>query len=527
MTASFKTVPTSGKAGGAPLAFTFSSGAFTYVYWDVTLTLSIGTLYSITITLNPVNQALFSIPASWSSAIPNSTSGTLTATLKSVPKPGSPETSTVTQKRTIAIQVADDAIPTMSTPQLTRINGPVPSGWGVYVQGKSQVQIGFSGNQAYGSPIKSRSVTIDGVTKTSTNNTSAFVLDLPTAGTRTVTARVKDSRGREGVTTTTLTVIAYAPPTLTSPSVWRANSGGTKTDNGTYGAFKALAGFASVSGKNSISYASSYKEIPSGSAVNIGTWVSNTNKVFGSGGLATTKSYLVTITITDGLGVAKSWSGVVPSERIPISFLAGGNGVAIGKAATAANWLEIALGTRIQNGTVTHEITGAGIHSASPTGDQPFHQVSTSTDVEPSFRLVRNGNNYGRIYQTVSSSLDSLALEAGDRSAGTPARLYLREDGRAMIVPPDGVWRYLPWGAWAGRFNMTGLTQNNTGTLAITFPTGVFSMPVVVPSVDTRTPQSVVCSANNISASGCNLNVRRSDTVSTATVHVIVMQYAP
>ena len=72
-----------------------------------------------------------------------------------------------------------------------------------------------------------------------------------------------------------------------------------------------------------------------------------------------------------------------------------------------------------------------------------------------------------------------------------------------------------------------GLTQNNTGTLAITFPTGVFSLPVVVPSVDTGTPQSVVCSANNISVSGCNLNVRRSDTVSTATVHVIVMQYAP
>mgnify|MGYP007083006919 CR=1 FL=1 len=100
-----------------------------------------------------------------------------------------------------------------------------------------------------------------------------------------------------------------APPTLTSPSVWRANSGGTKTDNGTYGAFKATAGFASVSGKNSISYASSYKEIPSGATVSIGTWVSDTNKVFGSGGLATTKSYLVTITITDGLGVAKSWSG--------------------------------------------------------------------------------------------------------------------------------------------------------------------------------------------------------------------------
>ena len=109
MTASFKTAPTSGKAGGAPLAFTFSSGAFTYVYWDVTLTLSIGTLYSASITLNPANQALFSIPASWSSAIPNSTSGTLTATLKSVPKPGSGETSTVTRKRTIAVQVADDA----------------------------------------------------------------------------------------------------------------------------------------------------------------------------------------------------------------------------------------------------------------------------------------------------------------------------------------------------------------------------------------------------------------------------------
>ena len=129
--------------------------------------------------------------------------------------------------------------------------------------------------------------------------------------------------------------------------------------------------------------------------------------------------------------------------------------------------------------------------------------------------------------KTITSGIGTLALEAGDRNTETPARIYLRKDGRAAIVPPDGVWRYIAWGMWAGRFSMTGLTQNNTGTLAITFPTGVFSMPVVVPSVDTGAPQSVVCSANNISVSGCNLNVRRSDTVSTATVHVIVMQYAP
>ena len=464
----------------------------------------------------------FTVPLSW---LPNSTMGTLKITAKAVSKssglPGPVTTASV------GVYVPTSVLPTANSPALARVDGTVPSAWGVYVQGKSKVTVAVSGAGAQGSTIKKVAAAIDGVTKTATAASGSFTFDLPTAGTRTVTARVIDSRGREKTATTTLTVIAYAPPTLTSPSAWRANSGGTRADNGLYGAFKALAGFASVSGKNSISYASSYKEIPSGATVNIGTWVSNTNKVFGSGGLATTKSYLVTITITDQLGVAKSWSGVVPSERVPISFLAGGNGVAIGKAATTANWLEIALGTRIQDGTVTHEITGAGIHSASPTGDQPFHQVSTSTDVEPSFRLRRNNTNYGRLFQTITGGQDALALEAGDRSTATPGRLYLRADGRALIVPPDGVWRYLPWGAWAGRFSMTGLTQNNIGTLAITFPENVFSVPVVVPSVDTGSPQSVVCSANNISASGCNLNVRRSDTVSTATVHVIVMQYAP
>ena len=486
---------------------------------SVEVEFAVGTNKS-TVTRTSTAAFSFTVPASW---LPNSTSATLKITAREVMDGIVDATSTVS----IPVLVPDTVLPTANSPALARVDGTVPSAWGVYVQGKSKVTVAVSGAGAQGSTIKKVAATIDSVTKTATAASGSFTFDLPTAGTRTVTASVIDSRGREKTATTTLTVIAYAPPTLTSPSVWRANSGGTKTDNGTYGAFKALAGFASVSGKNSISYASSYKEIPSGSTVNIGTWVSNTGKVFGSGGLATTKSYLVTITITDGLGVAKSWAGVVPSERVPISFLAGGNGVAIGKPATVANWLEIALGTRIQNGTVTHEITNAGIHSYSPTGDQPFHQVTTTTDVEPSFRLRRNNTNYGRLYQSTAGGQDALVLEAGDRSTGTPGRFYLRADGRALIIAPDGVWRYLPWGAWAARFSMTGLTQNNTGTLAITFPTGVFTMPVVVPSVDTGAPQSVVCSANNISVSGCNLNVRRSDTVSTATVHVIVMQYSP
>ena len=155
---------------------------------------------------------------------------------------------------------------------------------------------------------------------------------------------------------------------------------------------------------------------------------------------------------------------------------------------------------------------------------QPHYIASADGDYEPSFRLARNGNNFGRLYQTTAGGQKAIALEAGNRAAGTPGRFYLREDGGAMIVAPDGVWRYLPFAVYTGVESLSPAAVSTTYTKRVTFPLDRFTKtPVIALTPISTNPDQRSCTILNASAVGFDLQYR-STSASDFSCYVIAIQ---
>src|SRR5699024_5067914 len=123
-------------------------------------------------------------------------------------------------------------VPTLTGISFTRIDGEVPSDWGLYVKTKSKVKAAIAGAAgAYGSTIKSYSISGGGYSGTASSLTTGF---LNAAGTITFTAKITDSRGRTATKTASMTVVDYAPPVLSSVAGFRCDSGGAGQDDGEY-----------------------------------------------------------------------------------------------------------------------------------------------------------------------------------------------------------------------------------------------------------------------------------------------------
>lgn len=156
------------------------------------------------------------------SQIPNATSGTATVVVDTY----NGSTKVGTASKTITLNVPSNVVPSIGSVTATG-NNLLGS---VYVAGKSTVTAkinSVSGSQ--GSTIKSYHLSGAGLNNSSSSATSGVL----SAGTHTITGKVTDSRGRTASKSTNITVYSYASPTI-SASVYRCNSNGTATDDGTF-----------------------------------------------------------------------------------------------------------------------------------------------------------------------------------------------------------------------------------------------------------------------------------------------------
>ena len=156
------------------------------------------------------------------SQIPNATSGT--ATIKVQTMNGS--TWIAETNKTITLNVPSSVVPTIGS--VTATGNNLLSG--IYVAGKSTVTAKInSAAGAYGSTIKSYSISGAGISSSSSSATSGIL----GAGSYTITGKVTDSRGRTASKSISITVHSYYAPSL-SIDLYRCNSDGTKNDSGTY-----------------------------------------------------------------------------------------------------------------------------------------------------------------------------------------------------------------------------------------------------------------------------------------------------
>lgn len=129
--------------------------------------------------------------------------------------------------------------------------------FGAYVQGQSKLAITVTPTTAYGSPISAYSVTADGGTYKTAQVITPVV---QSTGTQTVNAGVTDTRGRSGSTSTTVNVIPYTVPVITTLKVHRCDADGTENDRGLYAKVTYSYTVDELSGKNGMSGFVQYKK---------------------------------------------------------------------------------------------------------------------------------------------------------------------------------------------------------------------------------------------------------------------------
>jgi hypothetical protein len=161
-----------------------------------------------------------------------------------------------TKTCTITLKVPASVKPTAGI-TIAKGDTVVPSSWGVYVQGKSQLAITVSGTKAYGADITGYSSTVEGTTNT---NASYITNTLTQAGQQSVSATVSDARGHaSNAMTKNYTVIEYSKPSITEASCQRCDSNGTPKDNGGYLLYTFKGSVSPVSNKNSKIFRIGYK----------------------------------------------------------------------------------------------------------------------------------------------------------------------------------------------------------------------------------------------------------------------------
>lgn len=321
---------TMGTAG--TISISRASSSFTH-----TLTYAFGNTTGTIATKTTATSVSWTPPLALANQIPSATSGTCTITCTTY----NGSTSVGSKTCTLALSVPASVKPTISSLSASRIDGDVPSAWGIYVQTKSKVKLTINGAAgSYGSTIKSYSITGGGYSGSASTLTTGF---LNNSGTVTFKATVTDSRGRVSAeASVSISVTAYSPPYFNSTASQRCLSSGALDDDGTYIRAVVSCGYSTCGGKNTLTTSVAYKKTSDSAWTDADVAFSpDTAFTFGGGNISTETSYDVRYTLADAFSTI-SVQEIVSTAAVVMDFKNGGKGVAVGKVSEQDYTFEVA-----------------------------------------------------------------------------------------------------------------------------------------------------------------------------------------
>lgn len=448
-----------GSAG--TISISRASSSFTH-----TLTYTFGSATGTIATKTSSTSVSWTPSLTLANQIPNSTSGTVTITCSTYN--GSTLIGSTTCTATLS--VPSSVIPTMTSLTATRVDGTVPSSWGIYVQTKSKATLTINGAAGrYGSTISAYSITGGGFSGTGSSLTTGF---LNTSGTITFTAKVKDSRGRwSAEKTVSISVVAYSPPTFTNYLTQRCNSSGTITTNGTYGRGLINFTYASCSSNNTITTAVAYKRSTESSYTTTSvTFSSGTAFIFGGGNLSTDYSYDIRYTLTDAFGsiiVVDSLS----TASVLMDFKAGGTGIGVGKVAETDNLFDVGMNAKFR-GTVSGKVASLdGYDSVIASDFNDYKEVGiyiVSSDEEMQNIANRPCDNAGTLYVKNSfndgkSTTSTWVYRLQIYIPHTGSDIFLR---KLTVESTAGSWTYGEWNDIGKNMSVDHATSADSATKA-------------------------------------------------------------
>lgn len=309
-----------------------ASSSFTH-----TLTYKFGSSTGTIVSKTTSTSVSWTPAISLANQIPKAVSGSCTITCDTY----SGSTKVGSKTCTLTLAVPATVKPTITSLGVTRVDGTVPTDWGIYVQSKSKATLTINrAAGSYGSTISSYSISGGGFSSTESSFTTGF---LTTSGTITFTAKVTDSRGRvSDAKIVSISVVAYAAPSFTDYLSQRAISDGTANDDGTYIRSIISYSYSSCGNKNTLTRSTYYKKSSASTWINANnSFSSGAAFVFGGSAISTESSYDVKYTITDAFTTVTIYD-TVSTAAVLMDFKAGGKGIAIGKVAEKDNTVEIA-----------------------------------------------------------------------------------------------------------------------------------------------------------------------------------------
>lgn len=325
---------------------------------------SLGSWSYTTGVIHPNSTSAYSytrvMPYDVANQIPNSKTGTMTATLYTYSDSAATKQIGSASSKTFTVTVPsnEDTLPTVKM-DLSPFSSLADTFDGVYIQGKTKVDADWSGSSAkYGASISYYSMTVSGL-GTYGSSTSYQSGLLPTAGTITVKGTAKDSRGYSASTTQKITVISYAKPSLIpytgekSIICKRCDSEGNLTSSGTYLRIKVGRKYSTVTTANGVqkNFCAVMYRYKKEAATSYSQWVDiidpestsdYADVIIPNVVSSTTTSYIVELCIEDSIGEHVRTSFTIPTDQVALHLKEGGNGAAFGKYAEADKCLEIA-----------------------------------------------------------------------------------------------------------------------------------------------------------------------------------------
>ena len=242
----------------------------------------------------------------------------------------------------------------------------------------------------------------EAVTDGMINRGDSLTVTIPRSGPVKVVCTVTDTRGFTASETFTIEAYEYTKPNLSAITIFRADASGNADENGAFMYVSAVADYADLGGKNAI------LDFMAGFSVNGSATVVYTDMesgvpvMLGAGSVVPTRSYRVTITLSDICGSTTVYETVIATASAAFNIMPGGKGAAFSrlaereKAIDLADW-DLVTGGDIEAGgaTFTKDIHAPNLKFFSALDAYPVGSIYLAVDnVSPA---VKFGGTWAKI----------------------------------------------------------------------------------------------------------------------------------
>lgn len=364
---------------------------------------------------------------------------------------------------TFTLKVPDSVVPVISSVSVSEAAIPSLNNiFGGYVRTQSKVKVSIVASGAQGSTVSSYRTLLDGTTYASASFVS---YTLNSAGSRTMTVTVTDSRGRTATHTETIAVLDYSPPVLNGFRAERCSEdGSTQQIDGEHVRITANASVSSVNGKNSMICTVYYKTTSAEAWVLAQALTPDENKTLSVIDLLLDapfdplSSYHVKLRVADDVQSVEQTVSI-GTKQVVMDFYRDGTGIAFGKVAENPQKVEfgwpLILSSALEisqggTGATTASQACANLGAVKKSGDTMTGNLNISGYLYPSVYLLPTYNNTTNRTVFEGSYVGASSFSAWEDSTGNDRRML---EIRTKACQDDLNWavtlRTCENGSWA------------------------------------------------------------------------------